>query len=95
MREKKECGSTMDAVIQTIQYWPLGSVITAGGLVVALGVISPRILSDQKKKSPKHLRTVPGGLLVFPFLFLFIFLLVFVCFMILGGKRLCLFVVKL
>ncbi|XP_031120170.1 ent-kaurene oxidase, chloroplastic [Ipomoea triloba] len=50
----------MDAVIQTIQYWPLGSVITAGGLVVALGVISPRILSDQKKKSPKHLRTVPA-----------------------------------
>ncbi|XP_019152293.1 PREDICTED: ent-kaurene oxidase, chloroplastic [Ipomoea nil] len=49
----------MEAVIQTVQYWPLGSVITAGGLVVALGVISPRLLNDQKKR-PKHLRPVPA-----------------------------------
>lgn len=59
----------MDAVVQTLQYWPLGTAITAGGVVVvvALGVISPRLLNDQKKKSPNHLPPVPGDLTSFPF----------------------------
>lgn len=58
----------MDAILN-LQGVPLGTALTVGGPVVALGGISFWLLkeyvNDQKRKSPNFLPPVPGKFITF------------------------------